>query len=84
MKTAVGLFWLILAYFWLISGLKLPYNHEKNDPPDYSVTGECSPGALVIGREPFVVGLNESYQTPDKTNMGMHIACVNPQNAFKL
>ena len=41
---------------------------KKNDPPDYSVTGEFSPGALVIGGEPFAVGLYESYPTapPDQ------------------
>ena len=35
---------------------------EKNDPPDYSVTGEFSPGALVIGEEPFDVGLDETLE----------------------
>ena len=36
---------------------------EKVDPPDYSVTGESSPGVLVIRGGPFVVGLGEPYQT---------------------
>ena len=40
----------------------------KMTPPDYSVTGEFSPGALVIRGEPFDVGLDESYPTapPDR------------------
>ncbi len=35
----------------------------KSDPPDYPVTGESSPGVLVIRGGPFVVGLGEPYQT---------------------
>ena len=28
---------------------------QKSDPPDYSISGECSPGALVIGGEPLLI-----------------------------
>ena len=43
---------------------------QKSDPPDYSVTGEFSPGALVIGGEPFDVGLDESYPTAPPDHPG--------------
>ena len=33
---------------------------KKSAPPDYSIAGEFSPRALVIGGEPFDVGLYES------------------------
>ena len=35
---------------------------KKNDPPDYSVTGESTLGTLVIRGEPLSVGLSESYK----------------------
>ena len=43
---------------------------QKSDPPDYSVTGEFSPGALVIGGEPFDVGLDELYPTAPPDHLG--------------
>ena len=42
----------------------------KSDSPDYSVAGEFSPGALVIGGEPFDVGLDESHPTTPPDHPG--------------
>ena len=74
MKTAVGLFWLIV----------ITESRKKMTPPTTPLLESARLEHLSSGGNLFFVGLNGSYQTPDKTNMGMHIACVNPQNAFKL
>ena len=57
-----GLFWLILAYSWMLpmhlSGFGTDYTWSpKSDPPDYSVTGESTLGTLVIRGEPLSVEL---------------------------
>ena len=35
---------------------------KKNDPPDYSVTGESTLGTLIIRGEPLSVRLGEPYK----------------------
>ena len=43
---------------------------KKNDPPDYSVTGESTLGTLIIRGEPFDVGLYELYPTAPPDHPG--------------